>query len=149
MHGYLVVKEGRICVSELFFSKRLKAKMEHIRTAGLTLAEAPAGYGKTTFISEALKGMPDVYWYIAVQKVRSGSWQWFLSRLEMPESEYADRLRCLGAINDENVHEAVDILMQIEIDKPIYIVFDNFQYISHEWLPQLLAVFARRKPDED
>lgn len=147
MHGYLVVKEGRICVSELFFSKRLKAKMEHIRTAGLTLAEAPAGYGKTTFISEALKGMPDVYWYIAVQKVRSGSWQWFLSRLEMLESEYADRLRCLGAINDENVHEAVDILMQIEIDKPIYIVFDNFQYISHEWLPQLLAVFARRKPD--
>lgn len=93
--------------------------------------------------------MPDVYWYIAVQKVRSGSWQWFLSRLEMLESEYADRLRCLGAINDENVHEAVDILMQIEIDKPIYIVFDNFQYISHEWLPQLLAVFARRKACTD
>ena len=134
-------------MSELFFSKRLKNKMEHIRTAGLTLAEAPAGYGKTTLISEALKELPDVYWYIAIQKVRKGSWQWFLSRLEMLDVICAGRLRELGVITQENVHEAAELLMQMEIEKPTYIVFDNFQYISQEWEPQLLAVFARRRPD--
>lgn len=134
-------------MSELFFSKRLKNKMEHIRTAGLTLAEAPAGYGKTTLISEALKGLPDVYWYIALQKVRKGSWQWFLSRLEVLDVICAGRLRELGVITQENVYEAAELLMQIEIEKPIYLVFDNFQYISQEWEPQLLAVFARRRPD--
>lgn len=134
-------------MSELFFSKRLNDKMEHIRTAGLTLSEAPAGYGKTTLISEALKELPDVYWYIALQKVRNGSWQWFLSRLEMLDNDCAGRLRELGTITDDNVNEAVDLLMKLEIDKPTYIVFDNFQYISHEWNPQLLAVFARRRPD--
>lgn len=134
-------------VSELYFSKRLSDKMKHMRTAGFTIVEAPAGYGKTTLISEALKNLPDVYWYIGIQPVSKGSWQWFLDRLEMLDAHVAGQLRSLDTITAENADKAAGILMEMNVEQDTYIVFDNFQYIAEEWEPQVLAVFARRKPD--
>lgn len=134
-------------MSELFFSKKLTDKMKHIKKAGFTILEAPAGYGKTTLVSEALKEMPGVYWYIALKTVKKGSWQWFLDRMEMMDCECADKLRMLGEITQDNAYEASDIIMQAKVKEDTYIVFDNFQYIAQEWQTQVIATFARRKPD--
>lgn len=134
-------------MSELFFSKRLTDKMEHMRKAGFTIVEAPAGYGKTTLVNEALKELSEVYWYIAIKNVRKGSWQWFLDRLMLMDAECAAQLKALGTITKKNVDVAAECLMQAEVSQSVYIILDNFQYVIQEWQPQLLAALARRKND--
>ena len=50
-------------MDELFFSRRLTEQLKRISTCSLSALEAPAGYGKTTAVHQALDGQED-YWYM-------------------------------------------------------------------------------------
>lgn len=94
-------------MSELFFSKRLRAKMDGIKKSGLTIVEAPAGYGKTTVVREALKACRQVRWYNAIKEVTDGSFEWFLAQLEWADAAGVAAIRSLGEPSDATRRESV------------------------------------------
>jgi len=48
-------------IDDSIFSKSLLEKLKRIRTTGVTVLEAPAGYGKVSFINYVLKDA-ETYW---------------------------------------------------------------------------------------
>lgn len=55
---------------QLYFSARLTKKMHEILHKPVTVVEAPAGYGKTSAVREALINLPaqQVHWFTAVNE---------------------------------------------------------------------------------
>lgn len=133
-------------MEQFYFSEDIQQKLSYIYQSSLTMIEAPAGYGKSTAVRWAMRDIPadQVHWFTAVSFQQDASLDWFIRQIGALDSAAGAALRGLGFLNRSNVSDAADILSQLSIPGPCYLILDNFQLIGDNWpLPLLLAVADR------
>ena len=132
----------------LYFTPRLNAKLEQLKTCPLSALEAPAGYGKTTAVRQAMKDQKgEVCWYTAVQSLPDSSFRWLIHQISRVDETAAQQLTDLGYLNRSNADNAADILSALRVEMPITLIFDNFQFAVSNWQPQVIDALAKRPRD--
>jgi LuxR family maltose regulon positive regulatory protein len=136
-------------MNDFFFSHTMVEKMNRILTEPLTVVEAPAGYGKTTAVKKALENTngKTVHWYTAVENIQDDSFSWLIRQLGTQDEVSAERLRSIGFLNRTNASAAADVIRNMKIEEPMYLVVDNFQYIVQDWQPQVVKAMTERGQD--
>ena len=135
-------------VEKPYFSEEISQKLSKISNFGMVMVEAPAGYGKTTAVRWAIRNVPSeqIRWFTAVSCLQDTSLDWFMRQIGQLDPEAGDVLRQLGFLNRSNVSVAADILTNLCISEPCYLILDNFQLIGDNWpLPLLRAIADRRR----
>ena len=134
-------------MNEHIFSGRLLRKLTQMRRSRLSVLEAPAGYGKTTAVSFALRDQDAVAWYTGVENLPDTSFYWFVRQLAAIDERFVRRIDALGFINRSNAGLAARVLTELRVEKPLTLVFDNFQFAAANWPPQLIDALAKRPAD--
>lgn len=129
------------------FSERLLKKLAQMRRSRLSVVEAPAGYGKTTAVSFALRDQDAVAWYTGVEDLPDTSFYWFVRQLAALDDRFVRRVEALGFVNRSNAARAAQILTELRVEKPLTLVFDNFQFAAANWQPQIIDALAKRPAD--
>ena len=129
------------------FSEGLLKKLAQMRRSRLAVLEAPAGYGKTTAVSCALEGADTVAWYTGVENLPDTSFYWFVRQLAAADESSVRRIEELGFLNRSNAGLIARALTDLRVEKPLTLVFDNFQYASDNWPPQVIDALAKRPAD--
>ncbi len=142
-------KRGVRLWSSCFFSDEIQRKLSGIYQSGLSMIEAPAGYGKSTAVRWAMRSLPadQVRWFTAVSFQQDISMDWFIRQIGCLDATAGDALRELGYINRSNVSDAADILSRLSISEPCYLILDNFQLVGDNWPMPLLQAIADRPRD--
>ena len=109
-------------MEQLYFSDEIQRKLSGIYRSGLTMIEAPAGYGKSTAVRWAMKKLPaeQVRWFTAVSFQQDTSLDWFIRQIGSLDASAGNALRELGFLNRSNVSDAADILSRLSISEPCY-----------------------------
>ena len=132
----------------LYFTPRLTEKLRWMKECPLSALEAPAGYGKTTAVRQAMRDQPgEVCWYTAVQSMPDSSFRWFIQQISRAHESTAQRLTDLGYLNRSNADSAAEILSGLRVDIPLTLIFDNFQFAVANWQPQVIDSLAKRPRD--
>lgn len=136
-------------MEQLYFSDEIQRKLSGIYRSGLTMIEAPAGYGKSTAVRWAMKKLPadQVRWFTAVSFQQDTSLDWFIRQIGSLDASAGNALRELGFLNRSNVSDAADILSRLSISEPCYLILDNFQLVGDNWPLPLLQALADRNQD--
>ena len=136
-------------MEQLYFSDEIQRKLSGIYRSGLTMIEAPAGYGKSTAVRWAMKKLPadQVRWFTAVSFQQDTSPDWFIRQIGSLDASAGNALRELGFLNRSNVSDAADILSRLSISEPCYLILDNFQLVGDNWPLPLLQALADRNQD--
>lgn len=97
-----------------------------------TLVEAPMGYGKTTAVREALKGIDaHVLWHRVYDDSVSGFWTTFSRLFSELDSSRAEDLEQLGFPNDSvSMQEALKMIEEIKLPAETVLVIDDYHLIS-------------------
>ena len=95
-------------MEQLYFSDEIQRKLSGIYRSGLTMIEAPAGYGKSTAVRWAMKKLPadQVRWFTAVSFQQDTSLDWFIRQIGSLDASAGNALRELGFLNRSNVSDA-------------------------------------------
>ena len=132
----------------LYFSEKLIRRLQHILDCPVSALEAPAGYGKTTAVHKILEKQEGcTAWYTAVESLPDSSFQWFTRQIEQGDEKAARKLQELGFLNRSNAMTAAGIITDMHMEKPMTLIFDNFQFSLHNWQPQILDSLAKRRRD--
>lgn len=136
-------------MEQLYFSDEIQRKLSGIYRSGLTMIEAPAGYGKSTAVRWAMKKLPaeQVRWFTAVSFQQDTSLDWFIRQIGSLDASAGNALRELGFLNRSNVSDAADILSRLSTAEPCYLILDNFQLVGDNWPLPLLQALADRNQD--
>ena len=136
-------------MEQLYFSDEIQRKLSGIYQSGLSMIEAPAGYGKSTAVRWAMKKLPadQVRWFTAVSFQQDTSLDWFIRQIGSLDAAAGNALRDLGFLNRSNVSDAADILSRFSISEPCYLILDNFQLVGDNWPLPLLQALADRHKD--
>lgn len=129
------------------FSARLLEKLAKMRNSRLSVLEAPAGYGKTTAVSHALEGVETVRWYTGVEHLPDTSFYWFIQQLGNEDERTFRRMESISFLNRSNAAQAARILGDVRVERPVTLVFDNFQFAADNWPPQVIDALAKRAED--
>ena len=132
----------------LYFPPRLTEKFDQLRSCPLSALEAPAGYGKTTAVRRAMRDQPgEICWHTAVQSLPDSSFRWFVQQISRVNESIAQKLTDLGYLNRSNADTAAKILLNLRVDTPLTLIFDNFQFTVANWQPQVIDSLAKRPRD--
>lgn len=136
-------------MEKLYFSEEISQKLAQMQDCSLVMMEAPAGYGKTTAVRWAMRNIPSeqIHWFTAVSFLQDTSLDWFIRQIGQLDAAAGAALRGLGFLNRSNVSAAADILTDLHVSAPCYLILDNFQLIGDNWPLPLLQALADRKRD--
>lgn len=136
-------------MEKLYFSEEISQKLVQMQDCSLVMMEAPAGYGKTTAVRWAMRNIPSeqIHWFTAVSFLQDTSLDWFIRQIGQLDAAAGVALRGLGFLNRSNVSAAADILTDLHVSAPCYLILDNFQLIGDNWPLPLLQALADRKRD--
>ena len=136
-------------MEHLYFSEEISEKLSRLHECGLSMLEASAGYGKTTAVRWTMRDVPSeqVHWYTAVSFQQDSSLDWFIQQIGRLNKAAGESLRQLGFLNRSNVGAAADILSELSVPEPCYLILDNFQLIMDNWPLALLRAMADRPRD--
>ena len=135
-------------MDKLFFSRRLTKQLNEISFCSLSALEAPAGYGKTTAVHKALDGKDGtVCWYTSVESMPDNSFRWMARQIGRVNEKTSQELLDLGYLNRSNAGTVAEILLSFRTERPLTLVFDNFQFAIPNWQPQVIDALAKRPPD--
>lgn len=136
-------------MEQFYFSDEIQRKLSYIYQSGLTMIEAPAGYGKSTAVRWAMRDIPadQIHWFTAVSFQQDAGLDWFVRQISALDADAGAGLRSLGFLNRSNVSVAADILSKLSVSHPCYLIFDNFQLIGDNWPLSLLLAMADRSRD--
>lgn len=133
-------------MDKLIFSDRLLEKCTQLRRSQVAVLEAPAGYGKTTAVMQALEGTTAA-WYTSVEHLPDTSFYWLVRQLAAVDEESVRRIEALGFLNRSNAGLAAQALTELRVEKPVTLVFDNFQFAADNWPPQIIDALVKRPAD--
>ena len=105
----------------LYFSARLRAKLEEMPTARTTIINAPAGYGKTTAAREFLdKRLPKgaaLHWLACAEEPASTARDRFCRTIQKIDVEAGSELLSMGLPYAEMRGVIATIIMELECAK--------------------------------
>lgn len=134
-------------MEKLIFSKRLLEKAEQLRRSSVSVLEAPAGYGKTTAVTWALEGAETALWYTGVENLPDTSFYWFVRQMAAVDERTVRRIETLGFLNRSNAPLAAQALLELRVSRPMTLIFDNFQFATDNWPPQIIDALVKRPAD--
>ncbi len=142
--------------SQYYFSRHLRDVLADIPSYGLTVIEAPSGFGKTTALREYLareqKGA-DVRWYTCLGESAGRSWagicNLFGSRKSRKggtegdiEDGISDELLDLGEPSPENMADIACLISGCSPAGPTFVVIDNYQLFDSPVRKRCIAAFS-------
>ncbi len=142
--------------SQYYFSRHLRDVLEDIPSYGLTVIEAPSGFGKTTALREYLareQKEADVRWYTCLGESAGRSWagicRLFGSRKSSEcgtagdmEDGISDELLDLGEPSSENMADIACLISGCSPAGPTFLVIDNYQLFDSPVRKRCIAVFS-------
>jgi LuxR family maltose regulon positive regulatory protein len=126
-----------------YYSKRLKRKLDQLRSFSAALVEAPPGYGKTTalrdWLESALPRSVEAYWFTAVDEAPEAGYRRLCREIGKIDACAGERLLKADFPNAFTLGEACDALRSIECGRETWLAIDNFQYLRPGLPPDFLA----------
>ena len=127
------------------FSRRLQDVMAGIPAHGLTVIEAPSGFGKTTALREYLavgQQQAMVRWYTCLGESAGRTWAGICALFNSPEYSIAEDLLELGEPGPENLADIATLISGCTCAKPTFLVIDNYQLFDNPVRKRCLAAFS-------
>ena len=133
-------KKTRYC-----FSRRLEKALSDIPTYGLTVIEAPSGFGKTTALREYLTRehkQADVRWYTCFGESTGKAWAGMCALFAGSEDSIEDELSEIGEPSQENLAGIASLISGYSCPEPKYLVIDNYQLFKSPVRKRMIPVFS-------
>lgn len=133
-------KKNRYC-----FSRRLEKALADIPAYGLTVIEAPSGFGKTTALREYLArehAQADVRWYTCFGESAGKAWAGICALFAGSEDSIAEELSELGEPTPENLAGIASLISGYSSPDPKFLVIDNYQLFDSPVRKRCIAAFA-------
>lgn len=126
----------RYNTNRFFFSDRIMEKLQSIFDNGITVVEAPTGFGKTSSVRNILKNADEVVVWITIENEdKNIFFSELCNQIGNIDADVAAGLKNIGCPeDDEAVKKIVKIISEIEFHENYIYVFDNFQYISDDFI---------------
>lgn len=127
------------------FSKRLWARLEKIPDHGLTVVEAPSGFGKTTAVSEYFAARPrnmHPKWYTCLGESPAKAWSGICRLFHGSGDDTAEALLELGVPTRETLQDVASLLRAFRSREEAYIIIDNYQMFLTDVRIKLIEAFA-------
>jgi len=136
--------------SALYFPGKLTHSMGLIKIFPCTVVEAPMGYGKTTFVREALKNSnAKILWQNVYESGNADFWHGFCGALSELNEAYAKSLSNIGLPGDYKlIREVLYLLQKLEILSETYLVIDDYHLVKSPEIDKFLDVFIRNLPKQ-
>jgi LuxR family maltose regulon positive regulatory protein len=120
--------------SELYFSGRLREKLDQAaQTRGLVI-EAPSGYGKTTAVQNYLRKIlpKGTNWirHVCAGESAPAAWRRFAQALRRIDPSTGDALLALGLPDKDTVGDAETLLREMNCRTSTWLVIDDFHQIA-------------------
>lgn len=128
-----------------YFSRHLRETLADIPTYGLTVIEAPSGFGKTTALREYLareQKTADVRWYTCFGESADRTWSGICALFGGSEDSIADELLELGRPSLENLADIATLLSGYTCAEPAFVVIDNYQLFDSPVRKRCIAAFS-------
>ncbi len=138
--GHKPKKTGQYC-----FSRRLEEALAAIPAFGLTVIEAPSGFGKTTALREYLARKhrrADVRWYTCFGEPAGRAWAGICALFGGAEDSIAEELRELGEPTPENLAAIAFLISGYACPEPAFLVIDNYQLFDSPVRKRCIAAFS-------
>ena len=131
----------------IYLSDRMKKKFETIFDSSITIVEAPAGYGKTTCLSEFMTFSGKRYvWFNIDNGDKNQFFSDFCAKVDKINTDVANKLREIGYPTDEHSSNKIaNLLMQVQFNKKIIFVLDNYNYIADEFANNIIKDLSGKK----
>ena len=128
------------------FPDGLQAKLAQISEHGLTVVEAPSGFGKTTAVREYLASEFDattrVQWYTCLGESPAKAWAGICSLFGSTDSSLAEELMELGPPAAQNLADIATLLRTCSCDRISFFIIDNYQLFEHAAPRKFLAALS-------
>ncbi len=135
--------------SQYYFSHHLRDVLSDIPSYGLTVIEAPSGFGKTTALREYLmreQKTATVRWYTCLGEPAGRSWagicRLFAGLEGSSEDSIADNLQELGEPSCENMADIAFLISGCCPQDPSFLVIDNYQLFDSPVRKRCIAAFS-------
>jgi LuxR family maltose regulon positive regulatory protein len=132
----------------LYFTEKLKARLNAIPNFKLTVLEAPMGYGKTTAVRFALeKTKLKVLWHTVYAGGVPFFWGGFCKALAPLSADLADRLQKLGLPTDVVlVQKAVELISDADFTEETVLVIDDYHFVDSPVVDRFMAFLLANIP---
>lgn len=116
----------------LYFSDKLKEKLDSIMCYPFTFVEAPMGYGKTTAIRTALKSANcTVLWQSVFDAGSDYFWPDFCDAFLPLSPELAISLRQIGLPDDiVLIRQAIELIKKVRLPGETVLVIDDYHFVN-------------------
>ena len=122
--------------------------MEQLSEYPCTVVEAPMGYGKTTFVREAMRGTSSrVLWESVYDENTEAFWEGLCNKLSLIDGGTAEILMRIGLPTDRVLRrEAVNRLSEIQIEQNTFLVIDDYHLLNSKSADDFLLELLYRLP---
>ncbi|MBQ9452966.1 MAG: hypothetical protein IJU65_06715 [Desulfovibrio sp.] len=127
------------------FSKRLENVLTDIPAYGLTVIEAPSGFGKTTALREYLTrehARADVRWYTCFGESTGKAWAGISKLFGGSEDSIVEELSELGEPTPENLAALASLISSYSCPEQKFLVIDNYQLFNSPVRKHCIAAFS-------
>ena len=128
-----------------YFSRRLEHLLAEIPDFGLTLVEAPSGFGKTTALREYLareQSGAEVRWYTCLGEPAARAWAGMCRLFGGVEDSIEEELAELGLPSPENLADIASLISGYACQHPLFLVVDNYQLFASPVRKRLIGAFS-------
>ncbi len=132
-----------------YITDKLDKKLRRMRDYGITIINAPAGFGKTAAVREYSHGSDDKFYWINVSgSLKEIFWSDLCEILESIDAEAGRKLRKLGYPQSEkNLAELRPVIKRINVEYPVFIVIGNFHLIADVFFEPFISSVADVLPE--
>jgi LuxR family maltose regulon positive regulatory protein len=120
--------------SDLYLPGRLRDKLSEAVSAYSVFVEAPSGYGKTTLVQDfLLKTLPEGvarFRHVCTAESPQAAWGRLCLTLQRIDADAGEALRRMGSPDKDTLGEAETRLREIDCEKPVWLVIDDFHQIA-------------------
>ncbi len=133
----------------IYFSDNLNQGMKQLSSYPATLVVAPMGYGKTTWVTEAVSRMDvNVVWQKIYDKLASDFWAGFYHAVKELDTECAEKLEQIGILEGRFIRrELMLVLESLRVARDTFFVIDDYHYIKSEEADEFLSLFIKHMPE--
>ena len=139
--------------SKLIFRKELIDKLENGKEKKLTLVSAPAGYGKSTAISQWIDNdsLPYVWYSLDKSDNEINNFlQYTISGIQSVYSNIgANAIKLMESNSNPSFETIATYIINdlYEVQEHFYIIFDDYHLIENQQINQLISFLLHKLPD--
>lgn len=133
----------------LYFSEEVKETFNTFLEYPCTVIEAPMGYGKTTFVTEAMESVDaEVIWQKIYDKSSGEFWAGFCQSISRIDQDCAAGLKNIGMLEDRLMsRELMKLLDTLTISKTTFLIIDDYHFVKSQSADDFLKLLILNMPE--